>query len=77
MGSLHILRPRDRNIPYEYPKRFRKDRVRAPYGSLWISYGLGNIPWIMYEGTVRARADAIYWLGNIRMTSHDRPNEAR
>ena len=60
IGSLRVLRPRDRNIPYA----FRKVHMRAPYRSLWISYGLGNTRTIMHVGTVRARVDVIYGLGN-------------
>ena len=60
-----------------YPKGFRKDHVWAPYGPLWISYGLGNVRTIMYAGIVRARTDAIYGLGNSRMISHAGPYGAR
>ena len=62
-------------MPYAYPKGFRKVHVRAPYGILWISYGLGNS--IMYAGTVRALADAINGFGNIHMISHAGPYRAR
>ena len=80
MGSLHVLWPQDRKIPYANPKEFRKIHVRAPYGFLWISYGLENM--IMYAGTVRARADAIngfsaYLFGNIRMIIRAEPYRAR
>ena len=32
----------DHGIPYAYPKGFRKVHVQTTYGSLWISFGLGN-----------------------------------
>ena len=35
-------------------KWFRKVHVQATYGSLWISFGLGNTSTIMHAGTVRA-----------------------
>ena len=57
LGSLHVLWPQNRKMPYAYPKGFHKVHVRAQYGFLWISYELGNT--IMYGVTVRARSDAI------------------
>ena len=62
MGSLHVLWPQDRKIPYACPKGFRKVHVREPYGFMWIWYGLGNS--IMYAGTVRChkRAFVAGWL---------------
>ena len=56
MGSLHVLCQQDRKIPYADPKGFRMVHVRAPYGFLWISYGLRNT--IMCAGTVR-----MPWIG--------------
>ena len=77
MGSLHIFWHRDRNIPYAYPKGFHKVQVWAPWGSMWISYGLGNIRMIMFAGTMRFRADATYGLGNIHIISRAGPYCAR
>ena len=69
VGSVLVRWPRDRNISNAYPKGFCKVHVQATYGSLWIFTRTWETRTIMYAGTMQARGDVIYGLGNIRMIS--------
>ena len=76
VGSLHVLWPQDRKMPYA----ILKDSVRfvgSCAGTVWVPVNIKRAWKYDYAGTMRARADAINGFGNIRMISRAGPYIAR